>query len=765
MSNPYAAFATPTKRDQGDQSNPYAGIATRSTPAAPAAQGEEMPGFWDAVGYSAADAASLGFGDELAGAAEGVGAMMQGEDYLSAYRERVDAARARLEMARAARPGASLLGSVIGSAPLVVPFGAASRALPMAARLTEIAGSRGLPAVAAQVALGAAGGVAGGYAYGVGSSDGDVGERLTDGVGPAAIGGVFGALAPVTLTPALRGVEDAVMAAPGVRPVMNRARDALSKLTSRAATTAEADLAQDATRMSGRVYGDPGDPMAAMDVNGPPPPPAAPPQDLPPPNIPQSAVKDIDRLMGREQMDVAGLEQAVSQAEARPMGRTLADIGGQQFLAKADALANAPGRAGPRAEQMLETRASELPSQIADDLQTRLKVNKSPDEALKALEDGMENIGKEYRALFARQRPRKEIVERNIIPLIENDPLFEDALERTYRIQQRQIRLAKRRGRPQPRPDIYRDPETRKWKLDPDASGETLHRLKIAFDDAVGAGRKRTDASSIEKFEALEVAGKGEDSLRSIFLRDLDEAIPGYYDVRKTFGGYAEAQEALDLGAKALERRPAQVRSEMVGMTPFEKKNYRIAVADAVIKKVMRGASAVGNRNAANSVNNLEIQNILREVFESPEQAEAFLMALNERNQLLRNAAGMAGNSKTAQRLMQQGDQMAATMADAGVDVATGNPGAAASKIGWGSWNAIRGGALEKRNNALADVILREIDDGTPETKALMKELLRQLRDMEEARLRRGAAAAPDGAINAQIGQDLAGDVFGEPGY
>ena len=141
------------------------------TPSARNTSGQ-VPSQWDAFRYSAADAASFGWGDEGAGVIAGVGAVLDGQDYALAYRQRVDAARRRLDEARALHPVSAMAGTIAGAgATFLVPGGVAAtgarlglggvaaagragqalttgRFLPYGATLTREAAGRGFGALA-----------------------------------------------------------------------------------------------------------------------------------------------------------------------------------------------------------------------------------------------------------------------------------------------------------------------------------------------------------------------------------------------------------------------------------------------------------------------------------------------------------------------------------------------------------------------------------------------------------------------------------------
>lgn len=124
-----------------------------------------------------ADTVSFGFGDELAGAGAGALNVLQGRDYLSAYRAQADRSRANLRQAWEDQPLATGAGMLAGA---IVPGVAAGRLVRTGASLgTRLA------------TAGASGAVGGGIA-GAGSANGDLEERLRGAGFGAAAGAVLG---------------------------------------------------------------------------------------------------------------------------------------------------------------------------------------------------------------------------------------------------------------------------------------------------------------------------------------------------------------------------------------------------------------------------------------------------------------------------------------------------------------------------------------------------------------------------------------------
>jgi len=126
---------------------------------------------------------TFGFGDEASGASAGLAALLSGQDAGRAYDDFSTMERARADLGREQ-------GGVSGGIAEVVGAILAGRPDAAAARVTGL-----LPTMYE----GAKAGAASGFAYGFGSSDGDLQQRIHDGAGSALFGAGTGAAVPAVM--------------------------------------------------------------------------------------------------------------------------------------------------------------------------------------------------------------------------------------------------------------------------------------------------------------------------------------------------------------------------------------------------------------------------------------------------------------------------------------------------------------------------------------------------------------------------------------
>ena len=726
-----------------------------------------------AVAYNFADTASFGLGDEGAGVIEGVGAALSGGSYSDTYHRRVAEARERLARSREERPLASGVGMLAGGLATAVGTGGVG-ALANAGRLgraglalannplARAAAGRGVGALGAQSILGAGYGAAAGGLYGAGAADG--GNRGEGAMWGAGAGGALGLVSPTVfqglgsrwaaaripagsaagavggaiLSPddpmggALRGAAAGAGLGAVGRPIVTNTMNAFrnTNLTQRA--NAGVGMA------GGQIFaGGAGAPR--------------------PPPVPEGVARRIDTLVGRGRYGADEFERRIGAARAEPMDdQRLVDVGGRAFDVEADTITQLPGQTGEDAATIARGRATAMPQAIENEMRTDLGISDTPEEALSRIQAMAANNSDGYERVLGapvRQEGLQQVAR------LTRRARFQPVLARRAEIERDLIEA----GRLAPAARSVGQNADGRYELAPEnVTGRVLHELKVNVDDAFQAA---TDPRT------LNAAGKSErrlvlDPFRDEFLDALDAAIPGYAGVRATAGGLYEGEHALEVGRSLLNMRPSAIARRVERnardsgpASPFERRMYQIAVADEVLKRVWRRASASPDkvRNAGEALDSVEMQNALRAAFgeDMGAQVERFLARTNERGEMLRRAAGWTGNSKTAQRLANTGDRMMSVVAGMGARAAQGDALGAASDAGRLGWQALLGRKLEQDNNAVGQTLFRRLS-GSPEDDAFLDALVREIRKFEQDRVRRALAAPAEGASSGVGGGSIA---------
>ena len=796
--------------------NPWERDWTAPTTSAPVSSGMPWERTWatehagptraQAFGYGAADAASFGFGDEGAGVLAGAGAVLSGGDYALAYRQRVDAARARLEEARRVHPVSTLAGAVAGTIPMMLIPGAGEanaarvagtgarvlptvgrvitgESLPYGRQLMNDAAGRGIRATLAQGAQGLRQGALFGAAYGAGSAN--EGDRLQGAGAGALLGGAFGAVTPFAFQGLMRGSAGENLAAAtgnalirgglgagigaasslvtgqdvgqsalygaaigaGAKPILSNTAGPLLRSVARAWRDPRAAFGN----QTGMSIGLPpiGDDVVAAGGAG-------------RPQIENSTIREIDRAIGRENRTVADLESSINAARAEPtpfdgaqrIDRRLADMG-PELAGQMDTVANMPGQSFTRANERAAELAGAMPGQIREELSGMLKVNRTPGQLIDDLRLAAANASDGYENVLGKA-PNQEIVRTRIAPLLET-PEMQPVLAERFAVEQGRARLAQLRGEAVEPPSVVRTQDG--YTLADTVNGRQLHSLKTSIDDHLDAAMDR---------RSLTPAGRDRQSMlddyRGAYIKAMDDALPGYADVRATRGSVFDAERALRLdadgnstiGAHILKMEPDEIARFMretvtnTGRrrptTEFEQNTYRIGVAHEIMRRIDDYVSAASDkvRNAGEVLDRVGLQNRLRSVFggENPEAINAFLDRAIQRAEMLRRAGGWTRGSQTARRGFRGADRILASVVESG-----GSPSGAIGNLGRATYQALRGRAVERENDAIGSALLRRVDGSSPEDEAFMRELLRRLQELERDRSNRAINSGRDAAV------------------
>lgn len=648
------------------------------------------PGYTDAAGGIANfnQGLTFGFADEMTGAIGGSLDALQGGSYREGYDREAGRTRAyrdqflrdqwlagnALQGVGAAVPA---IGAMVAGQPqAAIPGG--FRAVPQAAARGGLGGLTRRSAESATVGAGL------GYAYGAGNADGQsLEERMLAGNDASVVGGFLGAAIPPSL-------------AAGNQFLDRVGRPAWQGLTGAARNIPVPDP---------NSVGAMGRPMRRGRVT----------PNRPPERMDPAVGGTLERLANRSRQTPEQIERRLGEYRLNPQGEVLADAFDTPGVQTLRSMTQAPGQTGHRAADVARRRFTEAPERILTDLNRRMAVAETPEQAMAALDNDYRRISAElFEPLFAQQitpKARARLMQR--FEGYQSNRVMQDAASRAQRI----FELDRANGIVQ------------------GTLGENmprfLHYMKMGLDDAAFAARMPD--SGIGRTEL-----RGIQEMRVRFIGMLDEAIPNYRAARQEWGGRIEAEVALEQGAVLLNQNSASIRQYMNGLSPFARYHARVGFANAVANRIGLRGSVVGNRNVADALGSPEMQRRVAAMFESPEEAASFLDVLNQQNMLMRNAQGWNGGSSTAANLA-HGDDNATNALEAGIDLAQGRRTSAASRIR----NTITGGMQERTNNRVGEQLLRRVDSDAD----FAAEVVAELRRREAARLAQAQAGRVGGAI------------------
>lgn len=654
----------------------------------------------EAEGALAAFNRGIPFSNDISSAGAGVVSMLQGRPFSEGFERQRQRTIDVANDFTTRRPNVSNLATGAGYAlPAALSMGASAgpqvafqgqRAATQAAINADLAARSptGLPLLANQTARAAAGGGLAGFTFGAGAPE-ETGqplqERLQAGNDMAGPGALVGA------------------AAPAVTNLMVPAWRALTRPEPWATQAAESGAG---------VFG-----AQALPRRG-----------RPPGGPSTSTVNTIDRLRNRSLQSVDQLEQRVARTRANPQGAVVADLFDDPGVRTMRAIAQGPGQTGQRAAQVAHQRFSEAPDRILNDLNRRLAVAETPDQALAALDEQYKRVSAElFQPLWAQEispAARTRLATR--FAAYQGNPVMEDAARRAQFIF-----------------DTARGNGTVQGEIT-DNLPRFLHYMKMGLDDAAFAARM--PQSGIGRTALREVQ-----EMRLQFVRMLDDTIPGYQHARRQWGGVIEAQEALEEGAALLRQNHNAVAARMRGWSPFARYHARVGFANELANRLGLRGSVNGNRNVAEALGSPELQRRVAAMFDSPEQAAAFLDTMNTQNMLMRNAGQWGSGSQTYSNAMHGADETMNALAEMGVRAAQGNPVGAVRRGVEGVANVATMGAIERRNNQVGADLLRRVD--SEDERAFIDQVLRILREREAQRTAVTAVSPATGAAAAAAEQ------------
>lgn len=657
----------------------------------PARGTPRSPG-WEAAQTLASVNRGIPGAQHLQGALRGAGSMLEGGTFGEGYTAQMNENRALTEDMRARRPNAAAFAEGVGNAvPMVATMGQSSA--------PQVAG-RGLGLWANQTARAGVTGATAGAVYGGTTGDAPgapIAEQLDYAQQGAAFGGLLGAATPTAVN-AVRGTYNAL------RPAWSALESRLPRIAPQARSGAGA--------FGGQMFGGGGrPPLRAV-----PPPPQG-------PQIPSAAMGTIDRLANRSRMSADQVEQAFAGARANPQGQVVADLFGDPGVRTMRGIAQSPGQSGQRAADVARERFQAAPDRILGELNRRMGVAETPQQALASLGDDYARASAEmYEPLFAQpMRPAARAAADQQLARYADDPVFRDAVVRAQNMFTRDQANGSVQG------------------AITDNYARYLHYIKMGLDDA-----SRFAGTPQSGIQGTELRGIRE--MRARVMRVIDETVPGYAEARSRWSTISSAEDALDEGRTLINQNSRSVAARVEAMTPFERYHARIGFVNEIYNRVGLRGSVVGNRNVAEALGSPEMQRRISVMFESPEQAAAFLDTLNQQNMLMRNAGQWGAGSQTYSNAVHGADEALNTGADMGVNIMLGNTAGAARRGVQGAANAITGGMIERANNARGEALLRRID--SDEAAAFSRAVVEELRRREAARAA-GTAASQAGATAA----------------
>lgn len=408
------------------------------------------------------------------------------------------------------------------------------------------------------------------------------------------------------------------------------------------------------------------------------------------------------RMMGVE----PGQEATMAAARLRKVGKEAPiAVAGGNTLAEIDMLSQLPGSAGRQLTQQQRRVSAGRGDAITGAAERITGVARSAEDELTDLAKRQaQAAGPLYQKLQDIRFP----IDADLQKILSRAKLDMSAAQRT----------ATRRGEP---PVAMRT--LKQGDELPFAAADQLKRTLWDKAEAARRAGNKNEAADLDKLR-LDLVGK------------LDALSPDYAKARSTFAGFAELQNAVDQGRKALSESSESLSKLTDQMTPSELEAFRVGAVDAL--RGVAGGQA-GQTRLLNMYKEPELQGKLRAIFGNDfKEFQRAILAQEELKKLERVGSG----SQTFKRLAQAQDQ-----ADAfdfmQAQQAVSNPVSALQM----AQNAARKyGMPEEQRNRLAKLLMLRDQPAQDE-----------LRNMEAYMRRRAAGQALGRQASGRIGAYGAG--------
>lgn len=164
--------------------------------------------------------------------------------------------------------------------------------------------------------------------------------------------------------------------------------------------------------------------------------------------------------------------------------------------------------------------------------------------------------------------------------------------------------------------------------------------------------------------------------LRDQFVGELRRLNPKYGEAIDAWSGDSATIDAVKEGKDHFRRAESdeQIREEFTKLSPGDKEFYRLGAAEAKIDAVRSAQKSADKSKRV--VNSEKDEGRFRMLFDSDAAAQKFLDSVDRQRTMFETKGDISGNSKTAERAMEDGDGRAETImegAKAGAHALSGN--------------------------------------------------------------------------------------------
>jgi len=280
---------------------------------------------------------------------------------------------------------------------------------------------------------------------------------------------------------------------------------------------------------------------------------------------------------------------------------------------------------------------------------------------------------------------------------------------------------------------------------------QTLDYIKRGMDDVVDASKNQTTGKLNEQGRAVF------NTLRMLKSR-MDNANPFYAEARGAYAGPMKMREAMDKGAKALNRSPDDLAAEMKDLSPSEQEMYRMGLRKAItdfLESKSDGTDKVGAL-----IGTPKRRTAFEKAFGGKAEFQRFISTLQDEEAMNLTYKKVATGSPTAENLAT--DESVKTgipqaVMDAGLHSLRGDQIGAVGRLLRPLSDAGKFG-VGKTGEATRDSVVAYLTEADP---VVMRDLIREANRLREAgKLAGGKLVQGSKILGAQVGRAV-GSVVG----
>lgn len=352
--------------------------------------------------------------------------------------------------------------------------------------------------------------------------------------------------------------------------------------------------------------------------------------------IARRTMEDLDQAIGYDELSTDELRRRLTQVSDQPV--TLADVGGENMLAAADVAAQVPGPARNRARQLFQDRFNAQSGRVRAMTQQYLSPNLGlgGNQAFKDIQKLKKDTAAEQYANVYRQGLVNTTPLNILLPRLE----AAGALGRMET-------LAGVKGTTLPGYKMVELPDGTKHKVYQYLTAEQWDDAKRGLDDAINAAFKGGDRE----------VGRELVLLKEQLLGELDTALPGYREARKTFAGYSSSQNAIEMGkqfdSNFFEKGdPDDLLAYFNSLDPGDQDFFRMGVGQRLSNLI--GTGKVGQDAVKRFFSDVGTRDRLAAIFPTPQAFTDFSRAMDQELRFAKTSNTILGGSPTHRRQQAQ---------------------------------------------------------------------------------------------------------------